>query len=198
MNDKEKYGLNFTEFFFTEKEFYENFIWEFQYQDPTTIFGAFIEHRSQNLFNFKPWYTKNTFILHRPGIYEDFYKWEDYFLKLTEWDEKYFNNIFNLTFYNTFEWPILMRTKIQLEQLQELFDAFDPFTMLEETQFLPSDTGIIRGDTETDYEIQQRVNHYWTTVIKKTDDDYHNELGLFTSKVMPLFSYLYVFICLQF
>jgi len=53
-----------------------------------------------------------------------------------------------------------MRTKIKLEQLQELFNAFDPFTMLEETQFLPSDSGIIRGDTETDYEIQQRVNHY--------------------------------------
>jgi hypothetical protein len=53
-----------------------------------------------------------------------------------------------------------MRTKIQLDQLQALFDAFDPFTMLEETQFLPSNSGIIRGDTETDYEIQQRVNHY--------------------------------------
>jgi hypothetical protein len=53
-----------------------------------------------------------------------------------------------------------MRTKIQLEQLQELFDAFDPYAMLEETEFFPSDTGIIRGDTETDYELQQRVNHY--------------------------------------
>lgn len=191
LNDKEKHGLNFTEFFFTDKQFYEKFISEFQCQDADTVFGAFIEHRSQNLFNFKPWFRSNTFLLYRPNIYEDFYKWEDYFLKLTQWDEKYFNNIFNLTFYNTFEWPILMRTKIQLEQLQELFDAFDPFTMLEETQFLPSDSGIIRGDTETDYEIQQRVNHYWTKVIKKTNDDYHNELGLFTSKVMPLFSYLY-------
>ena len=193
LNDKEKYGLDFTEFFFTDKQFYDKFISEFQCQDATTVFGAFIEHRSQNLFNFKPWFTKNTFILYRPNIYESFYKWEDYFLKLTQWDEKYFNNIFNLTFYNTFEWPILMRTKIQLEQLQALFDAFDPFTMLEETQFLPSNSGIIRGDTETDYEIQQRVNHYWTKVIKKANDDdsYHNELGLFTSKVMPLFSYLY-------
>jgi hypothetical protein len=32
--------------------------------------------------------------------------------------------------------------------------------MLEETKFLPSNTGIYRGDTETDYEIQQRVDGY--------------------------------------
>ena len=191
LNDKEKFRLDFTEFFFTDKQFYEKFISEFQCQDATTVFGAFIEHRSQNVFNFRPWYSSETFTLYKPGIYQRLYKWEDYFLKLTEWDEKYFNNIFNLTFYNTFEWPILMRTKIQLDQLQALFDAFDPFTMLEETQFLPSNSGIIRGDTETDYEIQQRVNHYWTTVIKGMNDDYHNELGLFTTKVMPLFSYLY-------
>ena len=190
LNEKEKHGLNFTEFFFTDKVFYEKFIDEFG-SEPLTVFGAFIEHRIQNVFNFKPWYRKNTFVLYKPGIYKRFYKWEDYFLKLSKWDEKYFNNLFNLTFYNVFEWPLLIRTKIQLEQLQSLFDAFDPFTMLEETEFLPSNTGIIRGDTETDYEIQQRVNHYWTKVIKRTNDDFHNELGLFTIKVTPLGSYLY-------
>ena len=63
--------------------------------------------------------------------------------------------------------------------------------MLEDTQFLPTNSGIIRGDTETDYEIQQRVNHYWTTVIRRMDDDFHNEIGLFTEKVTPLYSYLF-------
>jgi len=193
LNEKEKFGLDFTEFFFTDKAFYDKFILEFSSQETTTVFGAFIEHRVQNVFNFRPWYTDPTHILYRPGMYEWFYEWEDYFAKLTEWDEKYFNNIFNLTFYNTFEWPILMRTKIKLEQLQELFNAFDPFTMLEETQFLPSNSGIIRGDTETDYEIQQRVNHYWTTVLKKVTNIKHNdnELGLFTTKVTPIFSNIY-------
>jgi hypothetical protein len=53
LNDKEKHGLNFTEFFFTDKVFYDKFIEEFG-PEPLTVFGAFIEHRIQNVFNFKP------------------------------------------------------------------------------------------------------------------------------------------------
>jgi len=191
LNEKEKFRLNFTEFFFTDKEFYDKFLTNFDHQDPTTIFGAFIEHRYQNIFNFRPWYTNPTHTLHKPWMFKKFYKAEDYFLKLTQWDEKYFTDLFNLTFYNVFEWPLLLRTKIQLDHLKTLFNAWDKFSMLEDTQFLPSNSGIIRGDTETDYEIQQRVNHYWTTVIRRMDDDFHNEIGLFTEKVTPLYSYLF-------
>jgi hypothetical protein len=41
-----------------------------------------------------------------------------------------------------------------------LFDAYDPDRTFEETKFLPDNTGIYRGDTETDQEFQARVNDY--------------------------------------
>jgi hypothetical protein len=54
LNEKEKFRLNFTEFFFTDKEFYYKFLTNFDHQDPSTVFGSFIEHRYQNIFNFRP------------------------------------------------------------------------------------------------------------------------------------------------
>jgi len=54
LNEKEKFRLDFTEFFFTDKEFYDSFLSNFEHQDKLTVFGAFLEHRYQNLFNFRP------------------------------------------------------------------------------------------------------------------------------------------------
>src|SRR5687768_2568475 len=99
---------------------------------------------------------------------------EDFFFKMSYLDETYLNNLLNVTFYNSCEWPTLMRTKIKYEQLKGLYNVYRG-DELENIEFFPTNTGIYRGDVERDHEIQGRVNSYWTTVLRDTGKDDVNE-----------------------
>ena len=193
LDEKDKFHIDFIEFFFTDKKIYEQFQLDFEDEDPkTTIFGAFVEHHQQNVFNFRPWFDSKTHALNKPWMYKDLYKMEDYLLRMTYLDETYLNDIFNVSFYNIAEWPKLMKTRIKLSQLKSLFNAYEG-DFVENVRFLPSNSGIYRGDTERDHEIQARINAYWANVLKDINHHEFSEMGLSATKGMPVFSYAYGF-----
>ena len=191
LDEKLDHKIDFVELYFTDPELHEEFTDTFL-PDDVTLFGKFFEHRMNHLFVFKPWFG-NTHVLNKPWINDSLFNMEDYFLKLSKWDEKYFNNIFNFTFFHVFEWPQLLKTKIQIEQLYALHDAHDPDQNFEETEFMPTNTNIMRGDTERDHEFQLRVNDYWRKVLVPIDD-IHSELGLFIYKFYPSFPLIWVYL----
>lgn len=191
INEKEKFQIEFIEFFFTEPDFYDFFFEEFGDEEHSPLIGPFVYHFMYNWPYFTPF--SETLSINRGTKYRHYYAMEDYMSWLSKVDDKYFGNLVNFSFGNTIQWPKYMRTRIGMGDLKKLFNVKDDnANQVEATLFLPFfGKNFVQGDLETDLELQARVNAYWETTLTK-ENDFYNRIGYQTTSFQLLMPQAYM------
>lgn len=184
LDEKEKFKIDFVEFFFCDPDFYDGLLDDFGAlsDKENSFYHNLATSTLRNPVIYRPVYDVSSFS--RKNFYERCFRAEERLLNLSKIDSKYFGNIVNFTFFNQMEWPKIQRTRITLDHLLDLFNAWDRTQMLEEVPFLPSSKAFTGEEVNPKY-IELYVYNYFSSVIKKSADvdEYglmYNDVGFYT------------------